>query len=48
MTKRLEKTPDKQTLDQIKFYNDLRKSKYHEKYLSNKAIKQKFDILPYK
>jgi hypothetical protein len=47
MTKKLEKTPEKQTLEQIKFYNQLRKDKTHGKFLSSQSNKQ-FDIIPHK
>lgn len=47
MTKKLEKTPEKQTLEQLKFYNELRRDKNSQQFHSSKSTKQ-FDILPRK
>jgi hypothetical protein len=46
MTHKLEKTPEKQTLEQLKFYTDLRKDKKF-RFGTTKSSKQ-FDVLPYK
>jgi len=43
--KKLERTPEKQTLDQLKFYSELRSSPDTAK--GTKSNKQ-FDIIPYK
>ncbi len=47
ITKKLEKTPEKQTLDQLKFYTDLRKNEKFDKMYSSKSNKQ-FDLIPFK
>ena len=45
--KKLDKTPEKQTLDQLRFYSDLRSNKSPESARGTKSNKQ-FDIIPYK
>jgi len=46
MPRKLDKTPEKQTYEQLQFYQDLRKGKKGQ-FATTKSVKQ-FDVIPYK
>ncbi len=45
--RKLDRTPEKQTLQQLKFYTDLRKNEKFDQMYASKSNKQ-FDLVPYK
>lgn len=47
LAKKIDKLPDKQTLDQLKFYTNLRKNEEYDRKFSSKSHKQ-FDLIPFK